>query len=139
MSWVLLGLLSAIFAALVAIFGKLGISGLDTTLATTLRSVVMTLFLLIISLSLGKFRDWPQISSKTGFYISLAGIAGAISWIFYFLALKNGPVNGVAALDRSSVLFVVLLSLLFLGESLTWKTGLGIAAIAIGALIISWK
>lgn len=139
MSWILLATLSAIAAALVAIFGKIGIENIDSTLATTVRSVVMAAFLVIASLSLGKFKLLSTIDSKALTFIVLAGIAGALSWLFYFLALKNGPASGVIALDRLSVVFVLILALIFLGESLTWKTGIGAILITIGAILMALR
>ncbi len=141
MSWIFYAFLSAGFAALVAIFGKVGIQNLDSTLATTVRSVIMAIFLLTVSISLGKFRHF-EMSSFTGkewLFIILAGISGAMSWLFYFFALKNGPAGAVSAIDRTSIVFVVVLAALFLGESFGWKTGIGATLIALGAYLITMK
>lgn len=138
-AWILFAILSAAFAALVAIFGKIGISGLDSTLATTVRAVIMAIFLVAVSLLLGKARLLDTISSKALLFIIFSGIAGAVSWLFYFLALKFGPTSGVAALDRLSVVFVLILAVLFLGESLTWKSGIGAAMLTAGAILMSIK
>jgi len=137
MSWVFFAILSAIFAALVAIFGKVGISNLDNTLATTVRAFIMFLFLGGISLYLGVFNKLNQIDSKALTFISLSGIAGALSWLCYFYALKKGPPAGVAALDRLSVVFVLILSVLFLSQSLNFKTVLGAILITIGAILFA--
>jgi transporter family protein len=136
LSWIVLGLLSAIFAALVAIFGKIGVSNLDSTLATTIRSIVMSLFLIIISFSIGSFQLIKTIDNKALLFIILAGISGALSWLFYFLALKLGPVSGVAALDKLSIVFVLILVFLFLGEKLTLYKFLGALLMTIGAILI---
>ena len=138
-SWIFFALLSAIFAAAVAILGKIGISGIDSTLATTVRALVMAGFLTIVSISLGKIKYLSTINSKTLLFIVLSGVAGAISWIFYFVALKKGPATGVAALDRLSVVFVLVLAALFLNEQLTWKTGLGATLVATGAFLMTLK
>ena len=137
MSWIFFAILSAIFAALVAIFGKVGISNLDNTLATTVRSFVMFLFLGGISLYLGVFNKLNQIDSKSLTFIILSGIAGALSWLCYFYALKKGPVSGVAALDRLSVVFVLILSVIFLSQSLNIKTVAGAILITIGAILFA--
>ncbi|MFA5134439.1 MAG: EamA family transporter [Patescibacteria group bacterium] len=139
MSWIIFALLAAVFAALVAIFGKIGIAGIDTTLATAVRSVIMAGFLVITALVLGKATLLPTINGRALLYIALSGIAGALSWLFYFFALKNGPASGVAALDRTSVVFVLLLAILFLGERLTWKTGIGASFVGIGAILMAMK
>jgi len=136
-AWIFYALLSAVFAAGVAIFGKLGISGIDTTLATTIRSLVMATFLVCVSASLGKWSGLAALESRTFSFIALSGVAGALSWLFYFFALKNGPAAGVAALDRLSVVFVVILAALFLAEKLTWKTVVGSALVTLGAILMS--
>ncbi|HEY4511183.1 MAG TPA: EamA family transporter [Candidatus Paceibacterota bacterium] len=135
--WIFYALLAAVFAAAVAIFGKLGLKNIDPTLATTVRAVIMAAFLVATAFALQKFNGF-SLSTFTGkewLLVALAGIAGALSWLFYFTALKSGPAGGVAALDRLSVVFVVLLAALFLGEALTWKTILGAILITGGALL----
>ena len=133
--WILFGFLSALFAALVAIFGKIGVKNIDTTLATTVRAVIMALFLVIVSLVLGKQSLISQINSKAMLFIVLSGVAGALSWLSYFLALKIGEVKGVAVLDRFSVVLVILLGALFLGESITIKNWIGMILITVGLLL----
>ncbi len=137
MTWIFYAVGSAVFASLVAIFGKLGLKGIDSTLATTLRSIVMATFLIIVSLSIGKFSEVSSLSNKAIAFIVFSGIAGALSWLFYFFAIKNGPVSGVVAIDRTSVIFALVLAALFLGESLTLKTALGGALILGGALLVA--
>jgi len=138
-SWILFAILSAVSAAFVAIFGKIGITGIDSTLATTVRAVVMAIFLIAVSLTLGKVELIKTLDNKTLGFIVLSGIAGAISWLFYFFALKNGPASGVAALDRLSVVFVLILAVLFLGEHFTWKSGIGAFFLTLGAILMSLK
>lgn len=137
--WILYSLLSAAFAALVAIFGKIGLAGIDSTLATTVRAFVMALFLFFVSLSLGKFSLLHTIKNKTLLFIILSGVAGALSWLFYFFAIKTGIVSGVAALDRLSVVFVLVFAILFLGEKLTVYSGVGAILILIGAILMTIK
>jgi transporter family protein len=137
--WLIYALLSAVMAALVAIFGKLGIAKIDTTLATTIRAIIMAIFLFVTSFLLGKWRGLDAIHGKAWVYILLAGIAGALSWLFYFTALKNGPASSVAAIDRLSVAFVLLLAVLLLGEHLTWYNGIGAVLITTGAILMSLR
>ena len=137
--WIIYALLSAAFAALVAIFGKIGIQNIDSTLATTIRAIVMAGFLIVVALSLGKLPLLNTIHNKTLLFIVLSGVAGAMSWLFYFFALKNGPATGVAALDRLSVVFVLIFALLFLGQKFTWASAIGAALITVGAILMTLK
>lgn len=136
--WILFGLLSAVFASLVAIFGKIGLQKVDPTLATAIRAVIMASFMIVVTASLGKFTgvSVDTLSGKEWLLIALAGIAGALSWLFYFSALRIGPASAVAALDRLSVAFVIIFSLLFLGEAFKWETIFGGLLIILGALLI---
>lgn len=133
--------LSAIFAALVAVFGKLGLKGIDSTLATTVRSIIMAGFLVLVSLWLKKFEGFSSgsFSPKDWWLIALSGVAGAISWLFYFYALKLGPAGQVAAIDRTSLVFVVILAALFLGETMGIKVALGAVLMVLGAILITLK
>lgn len=139
--WVFYAFLSAITAAAVAILGKLGLKGVDSTLATTVRSMVMAVFLISVSGLLGKFQGFTaaSFSQKDWILIVLSGIAGATSWLFYFLALKSGLATHVAAIDRLSLVFVVILSGIFLGESMTVKVIGGAILMVLGVLLITWK
>lgn len=141
MTWIIYAFISAGFAGLVAIFGKIGIQNIDATLATTVRSIIMAGFLVIVSLSLGKFKDFSSASftGKEWTFIILAGIAGALSWLFYFMALKNGPATAVSAIDRTSIIFVAILAALFLGEAFGWKQGAGVLMIALGAYLVTMR
>lgn len=136
MTWMILALVGAVFAALVAIFGKIGLQGIDTTLATTLRAVIMAVFLLAVSLGLGKIDLGSLPHGRALLFIALSGIAGALSWLAMFSALKMGPAPGVSAIDRTSVVFVLIFSLLFLGTQFSWKAVLGAALIALGAILM---
>lgn len=139
--WILYAFLSAITAAFVAIFAKLGLQNIDSTLATTIRSIIMAGFLVLTSLFLKKFKGFSfgTFGSREWVLIILSGIAGALSWLFYFFALKYGFASKVAAIDRLSIVFVIILAVLFLGESFGWKSALGAIFMALGAILISWK
>ncbi|MEK7465697.1 MAG: EamA family transporter [Patescibacteria group bacterium] len=139
--WLLYAFLSAIAAALVAIFGKLGLKNIDSTLATTVRSVIMAGFLILVSVFLKKFNGFSlqSFSSKDWMWITLSGVAGALSWLFYFFALKYGLVSKVVAIDRLSLVFALTLAAFFLGESLGWKTISGAVLMVGGAILISLK
>ncbi len=140
--WILYAFLAAFTAALVAIFAKLGLQNVDPTLATTLRSLIMAVFLVLLSILLGKFNDFSistSLSGKEWALITLAGIAGALSWLFYFFALKHGSASAVVAIDRLSLVFVIILAALFLQEAITWRTLTGVLLMVTGALFISLK
>jgi len=139
--WLLYAFGSAVFAALVAIFGKLGLKGVDSTLATSVRAVIMAVFLFVVSLSIGKWNGFSihSFSSRDWLLIVLSGVAGALSWLLYFAALKLGPASAVAAIDRLSIVFVVVLAAIFLSEAFSWKIGLGAAIMALGAVLITLK
>jgi len=139
--WLFYAFLSAIFAAAVAIVGKLGLKNIDSTLATTIRSIVMAVFLIAVSLSMRKFDgfNFNSIPAKDLWLIIFAGIFGALSWLFYFFALKHGQAVPVVAIDRLSIVFVLVLAALFLGEAFTLKSLAGTILIAAGAILISIK
>jgi len=136
--WRLYALSSAIFAAAVAILGKKGLIGIDTTLATTIRAIIMAFFLIVVSLSLGKFSDFHGFDKRAVMLITGSAIAGALSWLCYFLALKTGAATSVAVLDRLSIVFVLVFAFIFLGESLTFAKLLGVALMVGGALLVVW-
>ena len=138
MNWIGFAILSAVSAAGVAVLGKIGIQGLDTTLATTVRALVMAFFLIIVSLALGKFGLLGTLTARPLTFIILSGVAGALSWLFYFAALKFGLASRVATVDRLSVVFVVLLAAAFLGETLTVKSIIGVTLLTIGAIVLVW-
>ena len=138
-SWLVFALLSAFTAALVAIFGKIGLQGIDTNTATAIRAIIMALFLIAIIMIQGKLSNIPAIISnhKALVFIILSGIVGALSWLFYFLALSHGKVSQVAPIDRLSIIFAIVLALLFLGEKISLKAGIGAALVAAGAILIA--
>lgn len=135
--WLLYALLSAVFAAFVAIFGKIGLEKIDTTLATTARAAVMFVFLLTASAALGKLSGLGSINNRGWFYIVLAGLSGALSWLFYFWALRRGTASHVAAVDRLSLIFVIFLAAFFLGEKFDWRHGIGALLMLAGAVLMA--
>ena len=139
--WLIYAAFSALFAALVSILAKLGLKNIDPTLATTVRGVIMASFLLLVSLSLSKFENFSlaSFSSREWVLIILSGIAGAISWLFFFTALKGGPAGGVNAIDRMSIVFVIVFAALFLGEGFNFKIAIGAGLMALGAALIVFQ
>ncbi len=138
-SWIIYALLSAIFASLVAILGKVGLKDVDTNTATAIRAVIMALFLIAVILIQGKLTIVKQIVIQPTplIFIILSGLAGALSWLFYFLALKTGKASQIVPLDRLSVIFTLILAAMFLGEKLSLKTIIGGITIVVGAVLVA--
>ena len=136
-AWLLYAFLSALAASLVGVFGKLGVKEIDDNLATTIRSVVMTLMLLVFATTIGAWNKLGQlrVSSWPMIAIVLSGAAGATSWIFYFKALKLAEVSQVAPIDKLSMPLGILLAVIFLQERPTTVNWLGIVLIAGGAYL----
>lgn len=139
--WLIYALLAAATAALVAIFGKIGLKDIDANSATAIRSVIMALFLLGVVVVQGKIGQLGHIFSqkRAMTFIVLTGISGALSWLFYFLALKYGKVSQVAPIDKLSVVIAVVLAFFFLGEKISWINGIGVFLIAAGAVLVAIK
>ena len=139
--WVGLGLISALGAAGVAIFGSIGLGKVNSTLATTLRSIIMAGMLLVLTLATGQIqaalRGEGNLDGRAWLFIVLAGIAGAVSWLAYFAALRLGLASRVAALDRLSVAFVFVLGILVLGEKHSWRGWLGLLLLVGGVYLIA--
>jgi transporter family protein len=135
--WAILAILSSVSAALVAIFGKVGLKNIDATMATALRAVIMAVAVFGLAVGTGKFSGLSKLAANDWVWIILSGLAGAASWIFYFAALKMGDATKVAAIDRTSIVFVVVLAILFLGEKFTWLKLLGAILIGAGAFLIT--
>ncbi|MCA6951151.1 EamA family transporter [Pectobacterium polaris] len=138
-SWLIYALLSAVCAAMVAIFGKIGLQNLDANTATAIRAVIMALFLVGVVVAQGKLALVGEVvaNKKALLFIVLSGVAGALSWLFYFVALKNGNVAQVAPIDKLSVVFAVVLAVILLGEKISLVTGAGVALISVGALLVA--
>ncbi|MFZ6023856.1 MAG: EamA family transporter [Bacteroidota bacterium] len=134
--WWIYALLSAFFAALTAIFAKIGVKGVDTDLATAIRTVVILIIAWTIAFVRGGATTIYTLSRQNILSLCLSGVATGLSWIFYFKALQLGKVSQVAPVDKLSVALAILLSVLFLGEALTWKTAIGALLIIGGAFVV---
>lgn len=133
--WWIYALLSALFASLTAIFAKKGIKGVDTDLATAIRTVIILFMAWSIVFVRGS-QNLSGLTKQNWLFLVLSGLATGLSWIFYFKALQLGKVSQVAPVDKMSVALTILLSVIFLGETLTWKTATGAACIIAGTLIL---
>jgi transporter family protein len=139
LSWQLWALLSASFAALTAIFAKLGVEGVNPDFATFVRTLVVIAALGLILAATGQWQDPQGVSPRTWAFLGLSGLATGASWVCYFRALRLGPASQVAPIDKLSVVLVALFAALFLGERLSGPAWLGVAMIAGGAVLVAWK
>lgn len=136
MEWLIFALLSAVSAAFVAIFGKIGVENIDPTTATIVRATIMLGVVFIVGLFTGRLPDISAIDRRTFGYILLSGIAGGLSWIFYFIALRMGRASMVAPIDRLSMVFTVVLASFILGEKVTTGIAVGIIFMVVGAILV---
>ena len=134
--WWVFALLSAFFAALTAIFAKIGIQGVVTDLATAIRTVVILILAWGIAYFRGGITSIHTLTRQNLIFLVLSGLATGMSWIFYFKALQLGKVSQVAPVDKLSVAIAIILSVVFLGEVLTLKAAIGAACIIAGTLIL---
>lgn len=134
--WWIYALLAAFFAALTAIFAKVGIKGVDTDLATAIRTVVILVIAWGIAFLRGSTSTIHLLTKQNIFFLCLSGVATGLSWIFYFKALQLGKVSQVAPVDKMSVAIAIVLSSIFLGEVLDTKTIIGALLIIIGTLVL---
>lgn len=134
--WFILAFLSAFFAALVAIFGRMGLKTVDSTVATGVRAIIMTLTMLGVITLLGKLPQITELTNRDMLLIILSGVSGALSWVFYFAALKLADASKVATIDRTSILFIIILAYFVLGEEITLKTAVAGILVFLGALIL---
>jgi len=138
MNWLTWSLLSALFAGLTAILAKVGVAGVDSNLATAIRTTVVLVFAWIVAAITAKPVALTALSGRTWLFLVLSGLATGLSWLCYFRALQLGQVSQVTPVDKLSVVFVLLFAALFLHESLTLRTGLGALLIVAGAVVLAW-
>ncbi len=135
--WLVFAFLAAVSAALVSLFGKVGLQNIDSNTATAVRAVIMAVFLIGVVAFEGNLTKIPEIitEKRTFLFIVLSGVAGATSWLFYFMALKLGKVSQVAPIDKLSVVMAAFLAIMFLGEKITILNGIGILLITAGVVL----
>jgi transporter family protein len=136
-SWLLFALGSAFFAALTALFGKLGVAGINSNLATFIRTIVI---LLVTAGILSLRNEWNRptgLPTSSWVFLVLSGIATGLSWLCYYRALQLGPVSKVAPIDKLSVAIAIVLGVLLLGEQVSWSLVIGGGLIVAGAIVIA--
>ena len=137
MNWIFWSLLSALFAAATAILAKVGVAGIDSNLATAIRTTVVVVFAWSIAIALGKHGEIAHVDGRAWLFLALSGLGTGLSWLCYFRALQMGEASRVAPIDKLSVVFVIVLATLFLGEKLTVGKSVGVVLIAAGAIAIA--
>lgn len=135
MSWLLYAFVSAGAAAFTAILAKIGIEGVPSTLATAIRTVIITVFAWAITFGLKEHHALSNVSRRSMLFLVLSGLATGVSWLAYFRALQMAPASRVAPIDKLSLPLTIVLAMLFLGESVTWRVGVGVALMTAGAIL----
>jgi bacterial/archaeal transporter family protein len=138
MTWLLWALFSAIFAAATALLAKVGVSGIDSNLATAIRTTVVFVFAWAIALGMEQHHALSHIGRRSWLFLVLSGLCTGLSWLCYFRALQMGPASSVAPIDKLSVVLVILCAWLFLGEHLSLLKLLGGSLITLGAIVIAF-
>jgi len=137
-SWLFWALLSALFAAATALLAKVGISGIDSNLATAIRTTVVFVFAWAIAIALEQHHALAHIGRRSWLFLILSGLCTGLSWLCYFRALQLGPASSVAPVDKLSVVLVILFAWLFLGEHLSPMKLAGGSLITVGAILIAF-
>ena len=139
MQWLIWALLSAAFAGITAIFAKIGVTDVNSNLATAIRTSVILLFSWFIAALTTKSGEFGSIGKQAWIYLVLSGISTGLSWLCYFRALQVGSVSKVAPIDKLSVVVAMALAILFFGERIDARQGLGAGLIVLGAVLLAWK
>lgn len=137
--WKLYAILSAIFAALTSILAKIGIKGVDSNLATAIRTVVIIILAWGIVFATGAQNGITQLSKRSWAFLILSGLATGLSWVFYYKAISIGKVSQVAPIDKSSIVLTLILSYIILREQFTVKTLIAGGLITAGTFVMLWK
>ena len=136
--WIVFALLSAVFVALTSIFAKIGIDGVNSNLATAVRTVVVIVMSWLIVFITNNQSGLAQISKKSWVFLILSGLATGASWLCYYRALQLGKATEVAAVDKLSIIFTLILAFIFLHDTFTVKSLIGCALIATGTILMVW-
>ncbi|MGV4415518.1 EamA family transporter [Chryseobacterium sp. T1] len=137
--WFYYALLSALFAAFTAIFAKIGVSNINTNLATGIRTIIILILVWSVVFIKGEAKDIGSLSKFNIIFLVLSGVATGLSWLFYFKALQIGKVSQVAAVDKLSVAIAIIFAVLFFKETLTLKTAIGALLIISGTILFALK
>lgn len=139
MAWLFWALLSALFAGATAVLAKVGVTGINSNLATAIRTTVILVFTWLLALLTTPHGELASISRKAWLFLILSGLGTGLSWLCYFRALQLGEVSKVAPIDKLSVVVAIAISFVFLGERLSPREGFGAGLIIVGALVLALK
>lgn len=138
-TWFLYGLVSAFFAAVTSILAKIGIAGIDSNLATAIRTVVILFFAWMLVAYQGHLKDLTSLNRTNVLFLVLSGLATGLSWLFYFKALQVGSVNKVVPIDKLSLVLAIIFAAVFLKEKISALGWLGVGLISLGTLLTTLK
>jgi transporter family protein len=138
MNWLFWAFLSALFAGATAVLAKVGVEGLNSNLATAIRTTVVVLFAWILAFATCSGHRFSDIPRRSWLFLTLSGLATGLSWLCYFRGLQLGKASQVAPIDKLSVVFVVIFAAAFLREPLTARSVAGAALIVLGAILLAW-
>lgn len=136
-SWIFWSLLSALFAGATAVLAKVGVAGVDSNLATAIRTTVILLFAWAVAFATARPAALGAIASRTWIFLVLSGLATGLSWLCYFRALQLGQASQVAPIDKLSVVLVAIIAAVFLGEKMSPLNWAGVALIGVGAVLVA--
>ncbi|MFT3903879.1 MAG: EamA family transporter [Niabella sp.] len=137
--WLFYALLSALFAALTAIFAKMGVANINSNLATGIRTIVILIMIWGIVFFKGEFKGINTLSKQGVFFLIISGVETGMSWLFYFKALQLGRVSQVAPVDKLSVAIAIILSVIFLKETISFKEIVGVCLIVSGVMVLAFR
>lgn len=138
-TWIIYAIISMIFAGITSILAKFGLQNINADLGLGIRTATIFILVSILVFSTDKLKDLPQITSKQFILLVLSGLTTTISWVYYYRAMKDGPVSYIASIDKASILITLLLSFVLLKEPVTPKIILGGTLIFIGLIVLVWK
>lgn len=137
--WILYAILSSFFGSLMVVFMKIGLKDIDSNVGLFIRTIFVLLLLLGLLLINGKIKDITSFHAKTWVYLVISSVVTFLTWLFYFLALKNGSSKVVMAIDKCSIVFVVIIGAIFFKEKVTLNLIIGLSLLIIGSVIIAYN
>ena len=139
MGWQLLAVISAVAAGLTAVFAKAGLEGVPSHLGNAVRTAIVLSLSIAIMFWSGEHQKTGTLTARSWLFLALSGLATAVSWVAYFRALSMSSATPVTAIDKASLAVTMVLAIVFLGERLSWKTGIGVLLIVVGSILASME